>query len=294
VKPEPECGICLMHWVYGRVLPHADEKDGVGIAKTLLAVLMKEVNPEANVGTLCNATVTSVFHTPSRAADHFEALKRESNENAKALLSKAREYVEAGRTTRDRFERACFLAAASNVAPLNSPSGAYTFQEIRKIIDEGGSKPIFAGNVYAAVKEAKQILYVTDNAGEIGFDSLVIDAIRQMGSKITLVVKEKTFFEDATLNEARFFGLDKVVDGLATAEGFFAPHALPRGLREILEQCDLIISKGTGSYEALRGETGEKPAIFMLKVKCGPIARQTGAREGEVVVKLEAPGTAGS
>ena len=37
----------------------------------------------------------------------------------------------------------------------------------------------------------------------------------------------------------------------------------------------------------MSGETGGKPSVFMLKVKCGPIARETGISEGKVVVKLD-------
>ncbi len=276
-----------MHWVYDRVLPHADKKDAGGIARSLIGLLMREMTPDANLGDICNRTVFSAFHTPSRAARHYEQLKRASNENAQAMLPAAREYVAAGRTPRIRFERACFLAAASNVAPLNSPSGAYTFDEVGSIMDKGGSKPVFMGDVYSAASKAKHILYITDNAGEIGFDRLVVDAISQMGPKVTLVAKTKTFFEDATLDDARFFHFDDAVDGLVTADGFFAPSALPETLRDVLNGCDLVIGKGTGSYEALQGEESAKPVVFMLKVKCAPIARQTAARMGEVVIKLE-------
>jgi uncharacterized protein with ATP-grasp and redox domains len=144
------------------------------------------------------------------------------------------------------------------------------------------------GDVYSAVSDARHVLYIADNAGEIGFDSLVVEAIRQMGSRVTLLVKNTTFFEDATLDDARFFGLDRAADRVVTADGFFAPPALPDDLKELLEECDLVIGKGTGSYEALQGETGGKPAVFMLKVKCAPIARQTGAGHGDVVIRLEA------
>lgn len=144
-----------------------------------------------------------------------------------------------------------------------------------------------AGDVYRAVEASRRILYITDNAGEIGFDSLVIDLIGRMGPRVTLVVKEKTFFEDATLEDALFFGLDKRVDRIVTADGFFAPRALPGDLLEVFAESDLIIAKGTGSYEALSGETGIKPSIFMLKVKCGPIARGTGVDEGNVVIRLD-------
>jgi hypothetical protein len=289
VKPEVECGVCLMHWVYGRVAPHNDEKELPGLARRLLDALLRETAPSANLGSLCNQAVTSVFSSPSRAAEHYEKLKRQSNENAKALLLRAKAYIDAGKNPRNKFERACFLATASNVAPLNAPSGAYTFQEIQDIIDQNDHTPDVTGDIYGAVKESKRILYITDNAGEIGFDSLVIALIRQMGPKVTLVVKKKTFFEDATLEDARFFGLDKVVDRMVMADGFFAPHALPHELYEVFEESDLVICKGTGSYEALYGEIVDKKAAFMLKIKCRPIARELRIAEGKIVVKLMAP-----
>jgi len=279
--------VCLMHWVYGRVASSTDKEELPGVARRLVDVLLRDVTPSANLGSLCNNAVGSVFASPSRAADCYEELKRQSNEYAGALLPRARAYIDAGKTAREKLERSCFLAAASNVAPLNSPSGAYTFQEITQIIDRDDFAPVVAGDVYQAVMASRRILYITDNAGEIGFDSLVIDLIGRMGPRVTLVVKKKTFFEDATLEDARFFGLDKGVDRIVTADGFFAPRAIPGDLREVFAESDLIIAKGTGSYEALSGETGGKPSIFMLKVKCGPIARKTGIDEGNVVIKLD-------
>jgi uncharacterized protein with ATP-grasp and redox domains len=40
---------------------------------------------------------------------------------------------------------------------------------------------------------------MADNAGEIGFDSLLIAKLKEMGPKVTLIVKEDPFFEDATM-----------------------------------------------------------------------------------------------
>ena len=130
------------------------------------------------------------------------------------------------------------------------------------------------------------MLYVTDNAGEIGFDSLVLTQLKAMGKHVTLVVKEKTFFEDATKSDALFFGLDRLVDSIVTARGFLAPAELEPHAAQALHDADLVLAKGTGSYEALRDELGRKPAIFMLKVKCPAIARETGLNIGMTIVKL--------
>lgn len=293
MKPDVECGICLMHWVHSRVEPHTERQALPEMTKRLINTLLRDVVPEVNLGNLCNSAVWSVFGTPSPAATHYEGLKRESNKNAKAILPLALTYIEAAKTDREKLERACSLAAASNVAPLNSPTGAYTFQEIKEIIEGNDDRPVVIGDVYGAVRDAKKILYVTDNAGEVGFDSLVIDIVKRMGPKITLVVKERTYFEDATPEDARFFGLDKSVDRMVTAEGFFSPRDVPEDLYRVFAESDLLLVKGTGSYEAFNNDTQGKPAIFMLKVKCDPIARQTGIARGKVVVRLD-PGTVGN
>jgi len=292
MKPESECGTCLMHWVYERVAPHADVGKAGKVWPTMLRTVLKEISPSANVGALCNKAVFSVLPDSPRADAHFEGLKRQSNENAMALLLEARNFVMSGRTRKEAFERSCLLAAASNVAPLDSPTGAYTFQEIGKIVKGESTSRFFMGDIYDTVRTARRLLYVADNAGEIGFDSLVIDRLKEMGAHVTLAVKEKTFFEDATIEDARFFGLDGKVDEWVEAEGFFAPCGVSSELREVFEKCDLVISKGTGSFEALHGEMEGKPLVVMLKVKCRPIARLTGALEGEVVIGLDTAGSA--
>jgi uncharacterized protein with ATP-grasp and redox domains len=122
---------------------------------------------------------------------------------------------------------------------------------------------------------------VADNAGEIGFDSLAIHQIKGLGPKVTLVVKKQTFFEDATLEDANAFGLEKLVDEIITVPGFLVPDEMDEHTAASFQSSDLVISKGTGSDEALHGEIRDKKAVLMLKVKCGPIARELELNEGE-------------
>jgi uncharacterized protein with ATP-grasp and redox domains len=104
---------------------------------------------------------------------------------------------------------------------------------------------------------------------------------------VTLVVKQDPFFEDARMSDVAFFGLDKVVDEVVTMRGFLVPAEATPAVAAAYADCDVIIGKGTGAYEALWGETGGKTAIFLLKVKCAPIARETGTDMGTVVVRVE-------
>jgi damage-control phosphatase, subfamily I len=287
MKPHSECGACLVHWVFERTAPYIPEREVRRLVQNIVGVLLHDVSPQANVGSLCNRTVHAAFLATPGLAAHYQDLKQKSNENAKKIIVEAERYVDGVGSPESKISRACFLAAASNVAPLNAPSSPYTFQEIPGLMQRGGADKVVIGDLFDAVKNARRVFYVTDNAGEIGFDSLAIHQIKRLGPKITLVVKKQTFFEDATLEDANAFGLEKLVDEIITVPGFLAPDEMDEHAAASFRSSDLVISKGTGSYEALHGEIRDKKAVFMLKVKCKPIARELGLNIGNIIVKTE-------
>ncbi len=96
------------------------------------------------------------------------------------------------------------------------------------------------GDVFKFIHKAKRIFYITDNAGEIGFDGLLISRLKEMGKETTLLVKEDPFFEDATLKDVTFFNLDRVVDNLLTCKNLFVPTDSPTHLIDAFHQSDLI------------------------------------------------------
>jgi damage-control phosphatase, subfamily I len=287
VKPHAECGPCLIHWVFDRAAPHTADKDTAPLVRSIVDILLRDVSPDANLGTLCNNTVCAVTALTPGLAGHYAGLKTRSNEHAKDFLPEAATYIVSAATAREGFERSCFLAAAANVSPLGAPSGAYTFSEMRSLIVEQGSRPAIVGDVHEAVRASRSILYVPDNAGEIGFDALLMAQLKAMGKRVTLVVKAGTFFEDATMDDARFFGLEGLVDEIVTTRGFLASADLEPAAARALRDTDLVMAKGTGTYEALHGEPLGKPVVFMLKIKCEPIARELSMAQGTTVVKLE-------
>ena len=170
---------------------------------------------------------------------------------------------------------------------MTVPGGAFRFEEVTHILKGKKPLPTFIGDVFGTAKRATRILYLTDNAGEVGFDSLLIATLKKMGASVNLVVKEDPFFEDATRKDALFFSMDKLVDNIFRVKGFFIPGRTTSQLSDIFKKSDLVIAKGTGNYEALKDYGHGKPTLHMLKVKCHPIARKTGAKIGSFIVKIE-------
>jgi hypothetical protein len=265
----------------------ANEEGRLQLTKTLLEILSREFNSEINVGSLSNKLTDAIPDYLSQSSKYYQKLKRKNNQLAKKLLGSAKNYIKKGITPRQKFEKACHLASASNVAPMNVPSEAFAFQEVKSILRGRKPFPAMMGPLFQEARRASNILYIADNAGEIGFDSLLMAYLKEMGSKINLVVKEGPFFEDATMEDALFFNVDQWVDHIFTLNGFFVPKEIPPALTDLYKKSDLIISKGTGNYEALKGEVEGKTAIYMLKAKCKPIAMEIGADVGSFVLKLE-------
>ncbi len=286
MKPELECAPCLHIWLYERAGVVADKETRFQFSRSVLSILSEEFRSEVNLALLANRTVEPIEEYVIQSSRYYDPFKLKSNQHAKELLSRAKIFIDHGKTEEDRLIRACCLASLSNIAPIGGPSGSFKFQEVIDLLEGKKSLPVVMGDVSQFIKKSKRIFYITDNAGEIGFDSLLISRLKEMGKEINLIVKEDPFFEDATTKDASFFNLDHLVDHLFSVKGLFVPIPNSSPLMDAFHHSDLIISKGTGNYEALQDEVNEKPVIYMLKVKCRPISERIGVEIGTFIVKV--------
>lgn len=289
MKPDIKCGLCILEWVYGRAIPQNRNKDIPQLFKNIAQLLSHEIKASSNLGVLCNQAVELIYEFVPPQSDFWEGIKQETNEFVKGLLPQAEAYINKARTPQGKFKRACCLAAVGNVSPMGAPIGrkALVFPEALAIMDGKGPLPVVVGDVYATTLKSRRVFYATDNAGEIGFDALLVALLKEMGMNVTVAVKEPDFFEDASRADAVFFNLNRTADKVVTVNKVFIPGKGKSSADQAFRQSDLVISKGTGNYEALRGETQGKPAIYLLKIKCDPIARDMGIREGRFVVKID-------
>jgi uncharacterized protein with ATP-grasp and redox domains len=276
-----------MKWVYERAGIRATEKGRFQLVRRISKILAREFDSEINVGSLSNRITDSINEYLSHSASYYGGIKLKSNQLVRKLLPSAKKYIKKGRNPRERFERACRLASASNIAPMTVPGGAFRFEEANHILKGKNPLPTFIGDVFGTAQRATRVLFLTDNAGEVGFDSLLIAKLKEMGATVNLAVKEDPFFEDATKKDALFFAMDKFVENIFTVNGFFIPGGSTSQLSDIFRKSDLVIAKGTGNYEALKDQVHGKAILYMLKVKCHPIARKTGANIGSFIVKIE-------
>lgn len=133
------------------------------------------------------------------------------------------------------------------------------------------------------MREAKTVLYLADNAGEIVFDRVFIEEFCD-NRKVIFAVRDKPAINDALMEDAIFCGIDKVAQVVSSgidAPGTILKYCLDEFLK-IFRQADLIISKGQGNFESLSQE--KKPIFFLFMVKCPVIAKEIGCKMEDMVL----------
>ncbi|MCX8063908.1 MAG: ARMT1-like domain-containing protein [Candidatus Hydrogenedentes bacterium] len=131
------------------------------------------------------------------------------------------------------------------------------------------------------LKHAKKILFFLDNAGEIVFDKILIEKLKEYAD-VTAVVKGKPIINDACIEDAIEVGLDKVANVIAMEKGWIgAPwRILEKSLLKRMDEANIIIGKGQGNYETLDDYPGN--VYLLLKAKCSVVAKSMGVKEGEI------------
>ena len=134
-----------------------------------------------------------------------------------------------------------------------------------------------------AIQQAKSILYLGDNAGEVFFDRLLLETIHH--PNVTFVTRGAPIINDITIDDAKQMGIDKICKVIHN--GFDAPSTLIESCSDEFLQAynnaDLIISKGQGNFEGLMNEKHPN-TFFLLMAKCEPMAEMLGCAKNDLIV----------
>jgi uncharacterized protein with ATP-grasp and redox domains len=135
---------------------------------------------------------------------------------------------------------------------------------------------------------AREVVYFTDNAGEIIFDRLFIEHLTVTGSHVTVAVKGAPILNDATMDDAKRAGLHRIASVTHTGSGDIGVNLgkIPPDLQKAIDRCSLIIAKGMANYEALTEYGGLPPTAYLMAVKCPTISESIGVPEGSLVALL--------
>jgi uncharacterized protein with ATP-grasp and redox domains len=256
----------------------------------LLHMLSREFKPSAvpaDLGTKRDRIIKRVTGNN----DPYKRSKRICNENALKLLPYARKLVEEGYTQQDRFKRACLCAIVGNTMEFDIPGHRFTFRGLKRTLREAGKDMVVddVNKIYEAAKNSSKVLYLTDNAGEIIFDTLVVEQLKNMGLTVVVAVKGGPVINDATLEDAEISGMTKIADKVITtgtdAVGL-APKEVSAEFLSVYESVDMVFAKGMGYAETLTEYKLKKPHALLFRSKCEPVANFFAVSKEKNVAKL--------
>jgi uncharacterized protein with ATP-grasp and redox domains len=291
LKVEAECAACLIN----RAVCEAKEATTNPALRframcDLLRLLTKEFTPTAvpaDLGTKRDRIVRRV----TGSADPYKRSKRISNEKASKILPYARKIVEEGYAQEDRFKRACLIAIVGNVIEFDIPGHKASFSSLKKNFREA-SKDLVIDDItraYELAKAARNVLFLTDNAGEIVFDTLLVEQLKNMGLVVTVAVKGGPVINDALMEDAEISGMTKIADRvitIGTDTVGLAIKEVSQEFRNAYDSTDLVIAKGMGYAETLTEFKLKKPHLLLFRTKCNPVANSFGVAREKNVAKL--------
>jgi len=225
------------------------------------------------------------FFDADKSFDPYKKLKFESNKTVLEYYDYLEAFVKNSSTP---LEVAIRKAAAGNIIDFGAKDHANI-----NIEHEIQNIPLLKFSIYdidafkACLAQAKTVLYVGDNAGEIVFDKILIKQIRRQMPNVHIVfaTRDKAIINDATLEDAYQVGLDKEAEVISSGckyPGLMLSET-SAVFQDIYQKADLIIAKGQGNYEGM-SDIDDSRLFHILRIKCERVAQDIKASKGDLIL----------
>ena len=187
--------------------------------------------------------------------DRYRQEKELSNRFVMERMDTIREKV---RSASDPVYAGLQFAILGNYLDFSALQGQVSFEKLDRMLDKAFDLEVDKA-VYetfcAQLEQGKKLLYLTDNAGEIGFDRIFAEEIaaRYPHIAITFCVRGGITINDATRADAAAVGIPfPVIDNGNRIPGTQLDQLSPEA-KQAMDTADLILAKGMANCETLFG-----------------------------------------
>ena len=204
---------------------------------------------------------------------------RRQKELSNAFVLKRLDAIRAkAHAAHDPVQKGLHLAIAGNYIDFSAYEDtldAENLGDLDELIDSA-EYPGMDEDVYARflseLAQAKTLLYITDNAGEIVFDRVFAEILKERFPQlqITFCVRGGPAQNDATREDALAVGIPFPVIDNGTCIPGTPPELVSDECRRALETSDVIFAKGMANVETMLG--CGYPIYYAFLVKCSRFA----------------------
>ncbi len=271
MKLAPECYACFLNQAVRTV--RVMTQDRVALFEVLrevsriLTVADAELPPP-----VVSTEIYKCIHTILNIDDPYRDLKNRYNKEAFGYLTEAKGIV---CSSSDPLRAALMVALAGNIIDFGSQVTSFN---VGKTLRESVASPLDIDDYEAfrgAVESAKTMVFISDNAGEIVFDSLLLETVRGMFPTLRLFIigRGSPIINDATAQELVELGFGRYGEVVSSEQMIPALWVDRCGnrCRRIFEEADLVLAKGQGNFETL-SELPDDRVYFLFMVKCSVVS----------------------
>ena len=264
---DAQCYLCHLRRNVETARSLGDEETATAFAKALMELYLTMPADKASptVAPATNALFQKFYGLPE---DRYREEKEASNAFVMQRLDGIRDRV---LKAKDPLFAGIQMAILGNYIDFSALQGEVSFEKLDALLDTAQDMELDIA-VYEKFRDqlsvAKNLLYLTDNAGEIGFDRVFAEVMstEYPNLKITFCVRGGPALNDATRADAEAVGIPfPVIDNGNTVPGTDL-DLMGQEAREAFQNADLIFAKGQANVETLLG--CGYPIFYAFLIKC--------------------------
>ena len=313
MKISPGCTYCLLSRIHYQCNLSTTDINLINeVMKKCIEKLGEEYSPEKTstyVGTVVHRKCFEVLND----SDPYKHVKENNNKTALEVLpdiqkliygisenEEALTFESSSKTDAEIFEKAVLAAVIGNyfdfgIFGQNASDDGFK-QKFISFFNDG----LKINDTKEMMERLSNVVYITDNCGEIVFDREVLQIIQKIQqksfkdkkenreTKLILVVRGAPILTDATMKDVKELEIENIVDSVLTTGSNaigVCMKELPNETLEAMKAASLIISKGMANYESLSDEKFG-PIAFLLRTKCEAVAESLGTEKGLSIAKI--------
>lgn len=262
------CYACHFQKNLDMVAPLGDEQAAAAFAKDLMRLYLEA--PEHVASPWFEPGVSQLLEKHyGITGDRYIQEKLDSNRFVMERFAQIQARVQA---QPDPVYAGLQFSILGNYLDFSALRGKVSYEKLDEMLDMGLGMELDRdcyGRLCREFEQGQRLLYLTDNAGEIGFDRIFAQEIHKKYPhlSITFCVRGGPVLNDATREDAAAVGVEFPLIDNGNRIGGTVLSLLSPEAKEAFESADVILAKGMGNNETLYGCGYNVYYAFLVKCK---------------------------
>ncbi len=263
---DTQCIQCQLKRNLELVRPLGTEEQAMAFAKRLMKLFIEAPEDVASpwFGPAVAQLLNEMYGLP---VDRFREEKLESNRFVLDRLDQIRQKVE---TAEDPVFAGLQFAILGNYLDFGALQGQVSYEKLEDMLCNALTMELdreVYGSLCRDLEQGRSLLYLTDNAGEIGFDRIFAEQIAKKYPhlEITFCVRGMITQNDATREDAETVGIPFPVIDNGNGVAGTQLDQLSEAAEAAFKNADVIIAKGMGNTETMFGCGYNVYYAFLIK-----------------------------